>query len=62
MEELVRFKGTQFEERVVETMLRLYHQGEFDSLRDMRAEPLPFVMPRAELEDVVTEPMNSSLN
>jgi putative nucleotidyltransferase with HDIG domain len=62
MEELVRFKGSQFEERVVETMLRLYHQGEFDSLRDMRPESPPFVMPRAELGDPVTEPVNSSLN
>lgn len=62
MEELVRFKGTQFEERVVETMLRLYHQGEFDSLRDMRAETSPFLMPRAELGDPAIEPVNSTLN
>jgi len=42
MEELVRFKGSQFDERVVETMLRLYHQGNFDSMRDMRSAGVPF--------------------
>ena len=42
MEELVRCKGTQFDERVVETMLRIYHQGEFDSLREMRSATVPF--------------------
>jgi putative nucleotidyltransferase with HDIG domain len=41
MEELVRCKGTQFDERVVECMLRLYHQGEFNSLRDMRVATIP---------------------
>ncbi len=41
MEELVRYKGVQFNAAVVETMLRLYHQGEFNSLREMRtAGPL----------------------
>jgi len=41
MEELVRHKGTQFDDRVVDTMLRLYHQGEFESMREMRAMDLP---------------------
>ena len=41
MEELVRCKGTQFDEQVVESMLRLYHQGEFNSLRDMRVATVP---------------------
>ncbi|MEZ4387677.1 MAG: HD-GYP domain-containing protein [Candidatus Krumholzibacteriia bacterium] len=62
MEELVRFKGRQFDERVVETMLRLYHQGEFDSLRDMRADAPPFVVPRPEVDDLVKSPMNTSLS
>jgi putative nucleotidyltransferase with HDIG domain len=48
MEELVRYKGTQFDERVVENMLHLYHQGEFNSLRDMRAAAVPFVVPTPE--------------
>ena len=42
IEELVRYEGTQFEERVVKCMLRLYHQGEFNSMREMRAVPIPF--------------------
>jgi putative nucleotidyltransferase with HDIG domain len=45
MEELVRFKGTQFDERVVDCMLRLYHQGEFNSMREMRAAHVPFPSP-----------------
>ena len=58
MEELVRFKGTQFHEPVVESMLRLYHQGEFDSLRDMRADAPPFLMPRSD----PSEPLDSVAN
>jgi len=42
MEELVRYKGTQFDDRVVEAMLRLYHQGEFDSMRDIWTAAVPF--------------------
>jgi putative nucleotidyltransferase with HDIG domain len=45
MEELVRYKGSQFDERVVETMLRLYHQGEFDSMREMRVANVPYQEP-----------------
>lgn len=47
MEELVRFKGTQFHAQVVESMLQIYHQGEFDSLRDMRVVAPPFEVPVA---------------
>jgi len=56
MEELVRCKGTQFDDRVVETMLRLYHQGEFNSLRDMRVAtvPLHITQPRGAEQTVVT--------
>jgi putative nucleotidyltransferase with HDIG domain len=48
MEELVRFKSTQFDERVVDIMLSLYHQGEFDDVRDIRVpEPVfPAEVPR----------------
>ncbi|HOX26668.1 MAG TPA: HD-GYP domain-containing protein [Candidatus Krumholzibacteria bacterium] len=42
MEELVRYKGTQFDERVVDTILRLYHQGEFDSMREVWTPAVPF--------------------
>jgi putative nucleotidyltransferase with HDIG domain len=54
MEELVRFKGVQFESAVVETMLRLYHQGEFDSLREMRADAPPLLAPKPELDDTIS--------
>jgi putative nucleotidyltransferase with HDIG domain len=55
MEELVRCKGSQFDVRVVESMLRLYHQGEFNSLRDMRvaAVPLHVTQPRGAEEQTV---------
>lgn len=48
MEELVRFRGTQFDERVVDCMLELYHQGEFDDLRrqldiQVPVAPIPVV-------------------
>ena len=41
-------KGTQFDERVVDIMLRLYHQGEFDDVREIRVpEPVfPAETPR----------------
>ncbi len=39
IEELVRFRGTQFDDRVVGAVLELYHQGEFDYLGAL--EPLP---------------------
>ena len=42
MEELVRYKGTQFDEQVVDSMLKLYHQGEFNSMREMRSAVIPF--------------------
>jgi putative nucleotidyltransferase with HDIG domain len=48
MEELVRFKGSQFDERVVNCMLELYHRGEFDALREM----LDVAMPVAPLPSV----------
>jgi putative nucleotidyltransferase with HDIG domain len=41
MEELVRFQGTQFDDRVVAVMLQLYHQGEFDSMREMLDGAVP---------------------
>lgn len=41
MEELVRFKGTQFDDRVVNCMLDLYHQGEFDTMREMLNDAVP---------------------
>lgn len=41
MEELVRHKGTQFDERVVDIMLRLYHLGEFDDIRETRVPEPP---------------------
>jgi putative nucleotidyltransferase with HDIG domain len=34
IEELVRHKGTQFDSRVVDTVLELYHKGEFTSIRE----------------------------
>ncbi len=42
MEELVRHKGSQFDDRVVDIMLKLYHQGEFDDMREMRTKDMPF--------------------
>jgi putative nucleotidyltransferase with HDIG domain len=51
MEELVRFKGTQFHTEVVDSMLQLYHRGEFDSLRDMRVQTPPFVVPTSTLDE-----------
>ena len=42
IEELVRYKGTQFDEQVVDSMLKLYHQGEFNSMREMRSATIPF--------------------
>jgi putative nucleotidyltransferase with HDIG domain len=41
MEELVRFKGSQFDEMVVDCMLDLYHQGEFDGLRKTLSDAVP---------------------
>jgi putative nucleotidyltransferase with HDIG domain len=38
IEELVRFRGTQFDERVVDTILRLYHKGDFGAIET--GEPL----------------------
>ncbi|MFO7654355.1 MAG: HD-GYP domain-containing protein [Candidatus Krumholzibacteriia bacterium] len=40
IEELVRFKGTQFDARVVDTVLKLYHTGEFEPLQEMTS-PAP---------------------
>ena len=41
MEELVRFQGTQFDDRVVTCMLELYHQGEFDTMREKLDDAVP---------------------
>ena len=35
IEELVRYRATQFDERVVDTVLKLYHQGEFGIIEAM---------------------------
>jgi putative nucleotidyltransferase with HDIG domain len=40
VEELVRYRGTQFDERVVDAALKLYHAGEFDAIQEM-APPAP---------------------
>lgn len=40
LEELVQNKGTQFPPRVVETVLDLYHRGEFDVITDMHGMTL----------------------
>jgi putative nucleotidyltransferase with HDIG domain len=37
IEELVRFKGTQFEIRVVDAVLKLYHAGQFEAIEEMTA-------------------------
>ncbi len=52
MEELVRFKGTQFDERVVNCMLDLYHQGEFDTMREMLDVGVPVTPLPAQALDV----------
>jgi len=41
IEELVRFRGTQFDTRVVDAILQLFREGEFDDLRVQRAQPTP---------------------
>ena len=40
IEELVRFKGTQFDDRVVDTVLKLYHAGQFEPINEM-VMPVP---------------------
>jgi putative nucleotidyltransferase with HDIG domain len=40
IEELVRFRGTQFDARVVDTALKLYHAGDFAEIHEMTA-PMP---------------------
>jgi len=43
IEELLRFRGTQFDDGVVDTVLKLYHHGQFDSIQEMT---LPVPEPR----------------
>ena len=40
IEELVTYRGTQFDTRVVDTVLKLYKQGEFDYIGDVDELPL----------------------
>ena len=51
MEELVRFRGTQFDDSVVECMLDLYHQGAFEELREQLDVAVPVaVLPVSTLD------------
>lgn len=56
MEELVRFKGIQFDARVVDCMLALFQQGEFDSLRKVLTDAVPITP----LPSVVLEPADAA--
>jgi hypothetical protein len=40
MEELVRWRGTQFDVRVVDAVIELYHRGEFGVIRETEGMPL----------------------